>query len=59
MDPLLYSYAEVMQQLCVGLTTVYKLIDTGQLKRVTIGRRALVTAESLEAYVNSLKGSAQ
>jgi excisionase family DNA binding protein len=49
MDPLLYSYAETMHQLGVGLTTLYKLIDTGQLKRVNIGRRSLITAESLDA----------
>jgi excisionase family DNA binding protein len=57
MDPLLYSYANTMQQLSIGLTTLYKLIDTGQLTRVHIGRRSLITAESLEAYVNSLKAT--
>jgi excisionase family DNA binding protein len=56
-DRLLYSYDEVMHQLNIGRTTLYVLIDTGQLVRVNIGRRAPITAESLETYVDSLKGS--
>jgi excisionase family DNA binding protein len=58
-DRLLYSYDEVTQQLNIGRTTLYMLIDTGQLVKVTIGRRALITAESVAAYVDSLKGSAK
>lgn len=56
-DRMLYSYDEVTQQLNIGRSTMYGLIDTGQLVKVTIGRRALITAESLTAYVDSLKGS--
>lgn len=33
---------------------VYLLIDMGELQRVKIGRRALVTTESLRAYVARL-----
>jgi excisionase family DNA binding protein len=54
-DRMLYGYDEVMHQLNIGRTTLYVLIDTGQLARVNIGRRALITAESLTAYVDSLK----
>jgi excisionase family DNA binding protein len=32
-------------------TTVYKLVDEGQLDLVKIGRRSFITAESLERYV--------
>lgn len=58
-DRMLYGYDEVLHQLNIGRTTLYLLIDTGQLQKVSIGRRALITAESLEAYVNSLKDSAK
>jgi excisionase family DNA binding protein len=57
-DRLLYHYDEVMHQLNIGRTTLYTLIDSGQLVKVSIGRRALITAESLTAYVDSLKGTA-
>jgi excisionase family DNA binding protein len=57
-ERMLYSYDEVMHKLSVGRTTVYGLVDTGQLVKVSIGRRALITAESLAAYVDSLKDAA-
>ncbi len=56
-DRMLYSYDEVMHKLGIGRTTLYGLIDTGQLVKVNIGRRGLITAESLVAYVDSLKGT--
>jgi len=55
------------QQLLVGIpgaagqlggvcrTTVYKLISTGELELVKIGRRSFVTGESLAAYVERLR----
>jgi hypothetical protein len=57
-ERMLYDYGEVMHQLNIGRTSLYGLIDTGQLVKVSIGRRALITAESLAAYVDSLKGTA-
>jgi excisionase family DNA binding protein len=54
-DRMLYSYDEAMHKLGIGRTTLYGLIDTGQLVKVNIGRRGLITAESLVAYVDSLK----
>lgn len=36
-------------------TTVYRLINNGQLELVKIGRRSFVTGESLTSYVESLK----
>lgn len=38
----------------VSRTTVYRLIDQGELERVRIGTRAFITQESLEAYVARL-----
>ena len=37
-------------------TTVYKLINDGELELVKIGRRSFITGKSLTAYVDRLKG---
>jgi hypothetical protein len=38
----------------IGLTLLYKLIDTGSIRRVKIGRRAFITQASVDAFVASL-----
>jgi Helix-turn-helix domain len=38
----------------IGLTMVYKLIDSGSIQRVKIGRRAFITQESIDAFIASL-----
>jgi hypothetical protein len=38
----------------IGLTLLYKLIDTGSVQRVKIGRRAFITQASVDAFVESL-----
>jgi hypothetical protein len=38
----------------IGPTLLYKLIDTGSIQRVKIGRRAFVTQASVDAFVESL-----
>lgn len=38
----------------IGRTTVYRLINAGELTRVNIGRRAFITANSIEAYIANL-----
>lgn len=38
----------------ISRTTLYRLVSDGALTRVNIGRRAFVTAESIDAYVESL-----
>jgi len=50
----LYSIAEIVERLGVGRTTVYGLVNAGELERVKIGRRSLVTGDSLEDYISSL-----
>lgn len=42
----------------IGHTTLYELFKSGDLTKVNIGRRAFVTAKSLEAYVNRLSEAA-
>jgi excisionase family DNA binding protein len=44
----------VTDALGISRRAVYTLIDGGQLQRVKIGRRALVTADLLNAYVARL-----
>lgn len=43
----------------IGRTTVYRLINAGQLTRVNIGRRAFITADSIDTYINGLTEEAQ
>mgnify|MGYP000498200927 CR=1 FL=1 len=38
----------------VSRTAVYRLIRDKHLKKVNVGRRAVITQESLDAYIESL-----
>ena len=38
----------------ISRAQVYKLIDSGHLTRVKIGRRAMITRESCDQYLTSL-----
>ena len=42
----------------VSRTTVYALVNAGELVKVNIGRRGFITAESLAAYVDRLAEAA-
>jgi hypothetical protein len=42
----------------LGRTTVYELIDRGELVKVNIGRRSFITTDSLAAYVDRLSEAA-
>jgi excisionase family DNA binding protein len=37
----------------IGRTTVWRMVKHGDLPRITIGSRSLITRESLDAYVRS------
>ncbi|MGC5248184.1 helix-turn-helix domain-containing protein [Gordonia sp. DT219] len=55
----LYSIDETAEQLGgISRTTVYELVSAGELTKVKLGRRGLVTAESIAAYVDRLKFAA-
>ncbi|NKY99144.1 helix-turn-helix domain-containing protein [Nocardiopsis alborubida] len=49
-----YSVEEAAQALSLGQTTVKKLIATGRLPSVRVGRRRLIPRSALEDYVNQL-----
>lgn len=53
-DTRLYSIPETAKVLGIGRTTVYELLDAGRLKRVKVGTRALISAESIDAFVAQL-----
>lgn len=52
----LLSVKKVGQLLGVSRSTVYRLIESGDLERWHIGRRALITGNSVVAYWNRLGG---
>ena len=50
----LLTIDETAEYLRVSRRTVYRLIDAGHLSRFKVGRRALITRQSLTLYVNSI-----
>lgn len=55
---LLVPVDEACERLQLGRTTVYGLLRSGQLPSVYVGRRRLVPAEALDAFVQSLVAQA-
>ncbi|VWD51564.1 helix-turn-helix domain-containing protein [Burkholderia contaminans] len=48
----LYKVREVMRQLSISKTTVYRLVGAGKLRLVKIGTRpSYITAESVDAFL--------
>jgi len=55
-DQLLVSIEEARGKLGnISRTTVYQLINDGELTKVNIGTRGFITAESIASYVQRLK----
>lgn len=52
MEKLTISIIEAAKSLGVGRSTAYQLINTGDLKVIKIGKRTLVTVESIRALVD-------
>ena len=46
-----YRVNEVTQALGLGRTTVYKLINRGDLRRIKVGATTLIAADSVEALL--------
>lgn len=51
---LLVPIPEACERLQLGRSTVYRLMDSGELASVTVGRRRLIPAAALEAFVARL-----
>lgn len=59
MQRLLLPYDEAMAKLGgIGRTTLWELVNRGELVRVNVGRRGFITAKSLAAYVDRLSHAA-
>ena len=52
MEPLLVSIAETAKALSLGRTSVYELINAGALDTRKMGRRRLVTVESIKRLID-------
>jgi excisionase family DNA binding protein len=52
MEQLLVSIPDAANALSVGRTTIYELMRSGQLDTRKMGRRRLITAESLRRLVD-------
>lgn len=49
-----YSIAEVCQLLGLGKTTVYCAIGAGQIKTLKVGRRTIIPATEVAAFLERL-----
>ncbi len=55
MNTLLASIPETQRALGIGRSTAYRLIDSGKLERVKIGRRTLIKVTSIKALAGELQ----
>jgi excisionase family DNA binding protein len=58
MKPYLASIADAQRALGVGRTTAYRLIETGILEKVKIGRRTLIKVTSIQALAGEMPEAA-
>lgn len=49
-----FSIKETKEQLSIGHTRLYELLGSGELTAVKLGRRTIVTAESLNRFIAQL-----
>lgn len=49
--PPILTPADVMDILHIGKNTMYRLLNSGQLRGIRIGRSWKITADALEAYL--------
>ena len=59
MSSLLLSIRDTATQLGIGRTFTYDLINTGHLETVKLGRRTLVKAASIKAFIERASGGAE
>lgn len=51
MEPLTVTVADATKILGIGRTTAYELLAARKLESITIGRRRLITTESIRRFV--------
>jgi excisionase family DNA binding protein len=52
--PLLYTPEGAAAKLATGRTTIYALLQSGELRSIKIGRSRRIPADALEEYVGRL-----
>lgn len=52
-DPLLYSVTDAAHALGIGRTTMWRMVQNGEVPVVRVGRRVLVPREALETLARS------
>jgi excisionase family DNA binding protein len=52
-----YSITDLVQGLGIGKTKLYALLKQGRLRCIRIDGRTLVTAQDLEAFIDSLRAA--
>ena len=52
MEPIATSVNDAAKALSVGRTSIYVLIREGRLKTVKLGRRTLITTESIRGLIS-------
>jgi excisionase family DNA binding protein len=57
--PLLLTVEEAAKRLGVGRTTFYRLVMSGEVESVPLGRLRRIPAECLDEYVNRLRTQAR
>ncbi len=55
LKPIYVSISEAMRLLGIGRTKLYDLIRYGDVARVHIGSKSLISVESIERYAASLR----
>ena len=58
-EVVLLTVEEAARRLQLGRTLVYRLISSGELESVTVGRLRRVPAECLAEYVATLRGTSR
>lgn len=54
MRPIFVDTAGAKQALCCKTTKLYELINAGEIERVKLGAKTLITIESIERYAAKL-----
>jgi excisionase family DNA binding protein len=54
-----YTINQTMNILGVGRTSIYKLVKSGELNALKLGRRTLIAASDIAALMNRLRKEAE